>query len=1049
LFKIHQMTFKYSILICFLLCSIEKSLAQSIASIKEYKKSYVTYPFSDPDPIPSQTAIYPYFRFDGFTNTPINKEWTVVELENDYIKVAILPEIGGKIWTAIDKTSGKPYLYDNKVIKFRDIAMRGPWTSGGLEPNYGIIGHTPNCATPVDYLTRKNENGSVSCFIGVLDLLTRTRWQIEINLPKDKAYFTTNSIWTNPTGLGQPYYHWMNAGIKTKGNLEFIYPGTSYIGHDGEHASWPVNQTNGKNINFYEENNFGTYKSYHVLGKHTDFFGTYWHDDQFGMVRYAPYDEKIGKKIWIWGLSRQGMIWEKMLTDTDGQYAEIQSGRLFNQNAVGSSLTPFKHLGFVPHGTDKWTEYWYPVNHTKGMVVANASAALNIKWENGWLKWYCSPVAFFIDELEIKLDGKSLLKRKIEAKPLQTLSDSIRMEKPSGKLSIALLQQQLEWSSDPEFKTLSRPLDAPKPFDWTSADGLAIQAKELMDQKMFMEAGLKLKESLSKNPNGILGLVKSAELEVRNGNFSMAFEHAQKAISFDAHHPAANYYYGLSAAHLGKEADAFEGFGVASLGVEFRSAAYVEMAKLYAKKSNWSSVLEYTEKALDYNRNNVTAITLKVLALRKLGNIVQSATLLEALGASQPLNLFYKWEATISTSKDPSSVSLKNELPEESLLELAALYDELGLAEESARVLGMLPNHPLALYNLAYIKRNDEGASVQLLNKANGLATLMVFPFRTEHIPVLQWVVTKTNHWKAKYYVALLLHDKNKPDEAFAMLQSLNETPDAAHVYALRSLWNKSDLSKKEADLNKAMSLDPQSWRYPKLLVQHFIQKKQFDKALSLCRKYKKDQPGNNYIMDMLLAKSLLLNRQYRSCDSLLALMDIIPFEGATDGRALYWEAKMMQAVQAMKNGTYKVAQAFIRQASEWPENLGVGKPYDTDIDGRLEQYLMYKCLLQLKQKAAAEEQLDKILSFNPGVYNTIRNFQPVNNLVTKWASDARGRNLDWNGWMKTQLEKYPQFKEIFQWVQDAGNGLTPPVPQGVELDPWMRVIQEFGSNAK
>jgi len=296
LFKIHQMTFKYSILICFLLCSIEKSLAQSIASIKEYKKSYVTYPFSDPDPIPSQTAIYPYFRFDGFTNTPINKEWTVVELENDYIKVAILPEIGGKIWTAIDKTSGKPYLYDNKVIKFRDIAMRGPWTSGGLEPNYGIIGHTPNCATPVDYLTRKNENGSVSCFIGVLDLLTRTRWQIEINLPKDKAYFTTNSIWTNPTGLGQPYYHWMNAGIKTKGNLEFIYPGTSYIGHDGEHASWPVNQTNGKNINFYEENNFGTYKSYHVLGKHTDFFGTYWHDDQFGMVRYAPYDEKIGKK---------------------------------------------------------------------------------------------------------------------------------------------------------------------------------------------------------------------------------------------------------------------------------------------------------------------------------------------------------------------------------------------------------------------------------------------------------------------------------------------------------------------------------------------------------------------------------------------------------------------------------------------------------------------------------------------------------------------------------------------------------------------------------
>ena len=1041
------MALKYSVLFCLLLCFIEMTLAQSPASTKEYKKSYVTYPFSDPDPIPSQTAIYPYFRFDGFTNTPINKEWTVVELENDYIKVVILPEIGGKIWTAIDKTTGKPYLYDNKVIKFRDIAMRGPWTSGGLEPNYGIIGHTPNCATPVDYLTRKNENGSVSCFIGVLDLLTRTRWQIEINLPKDKAYFTTSSIWSNPTGLGQPYYHWMNAGIKTKGNLEFIYPGTHYIGHDGEHANWPVNQSNGKNINFYEENDFGTYKSYHVLGKHTDFFGAYWHDDQYGMVRYAPYDEKVGKKIWIWGLSRQGMIWDKMLTDTDGQYAEIQSGRLFNQNAVGSSLTPFKHLGFVPHGTDKWTEYWYPVNHTKGMVVANASAALNIKWENGWLKWYCSPVSFFTDELEVKVEGRSVVKRKIEAKPLQTYSDSIRMDKPSGKLSIALLQQHLEWNADPDFNTLSRPLDAPKPYDWNSAEGLAIQAKELMDQKLFLEAELKLKESLSKDPNGMLALVKSAELCIRNGDFSTAFAHAQKAISFDVHHAAANYYYGLSAANLGREADAFDGFGVASMGVEFRSAGYVELAKLHAQKSNWPSVLDYSEKALDYNNANVTAISLKIIALRKLGSFAQSKVHLEALGATQPLNLFYKWETSVSTTKDQSSGLFKNELPEESLFELAGFYSGLGLVEEYAQVLGMLSNHPLALYSLAYMKREDAAASLQLLNKANAFPTLMVFPFRTEHLPVLKWAAQKNEHWKAQYYLALLLHNKNKHEEAFSILQGLNDKPDAAYVYALRSLWNKSDLRGKEADLNKAMLLDTQSWRYPKLLVQHFIQEKEFGKALSLSRKYKKEHPGKNYIMDMLLAKSLLLNKQYKSCDSLLALMDIIPFEGATDGRALYWEAKMMQAIQAMKNGKYKIALSFIKQAGEWPENLGVGKPYDIDIDGRLEQFLLYKCLLQLKQKDAADEQLDKILTFKSGIYNTIRNFQPANNLVTKWASDAKGTQLVWDGWMREQMEKYPQFKEIFQWVLDAGKGNPSGDPKLLLLDPWMRVIQEYRSN--
>src|SRR5215813_3823344 len=130
------------------------SMAQNnAATIREYKKVFVTYPYSDPNPIPTVGKIYPYFRYDLYTDKPVNKEWTVVELENEYLRVMILPEIGGKIWAAIEKSTGRSFIYYNHVVKFRDIAMRGPWTSGGIEPNYGIIGHTPNCATPVDYIT--------------------------------------------------------------------------------------------------------------------------------------------------------------------------------------------------------------------------------------------------------------------------------------------------------------------------------------------------------------------------------------------------------------------------------------------------------------------------------------------------------------------------------------------------------------------------------------------------------------------------------------------------------------------------------------------------------------------------------------------------------------------------------------------------------------------------------------------------------------------------------------------------------------------------------
>jgi Domain of unknown function (DUF5107) len=391
--------------------------AQSNANVREYKKNIKTYPYSDPDPVPHpQSRFYPYNRFDGFTDVAVDKEWTIIDLENDYLKIQIMPEIGGKIWSAIEKSTGKSFIYNNEVVKFRDVAMRGPWTSGGIEANYGIIGHTPNCSSPVDYLTKKNDDGSVSCFVGWLDLLTRTTWQIEIKLEKDKAFFTTKSLWYNATPLEQPYYHWMNVGIKAAGNLEFIYDGIQALGHGGEkNSDWKINAKNGKDVSFYKNNDFGGYKSYHVFGKYTDFFGGYWHDEDFGMGRYSPYSDKAGKKIWIWGLSQQGMLWEKLLTDNNGQYVEVQSGRLVNQAGEESNYTPFKQKGFAPYATDTWTEYWFPVKGTKGFVKANDKVVLNLKDGKIWLM----ALQNIESELLVKKGESTILNQKILARSTQ------------------------------------------------------------------------------------------------------------------------------------------------------------------------------------------------------------------------------------------------------------------------------------------------------------------------------------------------------------------------------------------------------------------------------------------------------------------------------------------------------------------------------------------------------------------------------------------------------------------------------------------------------
>ena len=242
-----------------------------------------TYAFSDPNPIPQPDNVYPYHKFETFAFEPTQQVYKLVVLENDWLRVKIFPEIGGKIWSIYDKTQGKEMFYDNDVVKFREISLRGPWTSGGIEFNYGVIGHAPSCAHPVDYKVETKEDGSVSCYIGVMELLTRTRWMVEINLPKDAVWVRTRSFWHNYSGDFQPYYTWANSGVKVTDDMELIYPGTYTIGHDGVTTPYPVDEE-GRDLSIYAEQGFGLDKSFHPGGTHKGYFGAYWAGEDFGVL---------------------------------------------------------------------------------------------------------------------------------------------------------------------------------------------------------------------------------------------------------------------------------------------------------------------------------------------------------------------------------------------------------------------------------------------------------------------------------------------------------------------------------------------------------------------------------------------------------------------------------------------------------------------------------------------------------------------------------------------------------------------------------------------
>jgi tetratricopeptide (TPR) repeat protein len=994
-----------------------------MATVREYKQNFPTYPFSDPDPVAKVGRLYPYFRYDGYTNQRTDKEWTVVELENEWIKVLILPQVGGKIWTAIEKSTGKPFIYYNHAVKFRDIALRGPWTSGGIEMNYGIIGHTPATSVPVNYAGGRRSDGTAYCMVSAFDLLTRTHWTMTVELPGNKAYFITKSSWHNSNPLEQPYYTWMNTGIKAAGNLEFTYTGTHHLGHAGEVAAWPrrTGAETDKGIANYERNNFGSYKSYHVFGQHTSFFGGYWHDEGFGMGRYAPRDEKPGKKIWIWGLSRQGMIWDKLLTDTDGQYVEVQSGRLFTQSAPGSITSPFKYRGFAPYATDEWSEYWFPVLKTGGMVEANPYGALNVAVKGQQLDLAFCPLQAIDDSLKVFEDKKLIFSTVLKKNTLETANFSVNFKGNIEKTTVELGRRKLYWSGNPADGQLDRPTASPADFDWNSAYGHYIKAKAFSEQREYDKAIAHFDTSLRRDPYHMPALTGKATEYIRIGRYAEAAELSTKALSIDTYDPAANYHWGLANAKLGKTANAKDGFELATQSVEYRTAAYTELAKIYAREKDWMRADEYAQKA-NPTQNN-TARLIRSVANRYMGRMANYSP------ANYPFSIM-DWLESNSQMKP----LIRDEMPQEHYLEAAAFYLDLGLPEDARRALYAAPDVTEKWYLLAWLEHSmgdPNGQSNDLLQRAIAASPYLVFPFRSESLPALQWADQKRSSWKTRYYLALLQQHLGRPDEARRLLTACGNEPDYAPFYLSRALLtDKTNAAAAEQDLQRARTLDTKSWRPARYLSQHYKQQKNYPKMLETTEKAVREFAAS-YILQMEHAEALLFNGRYNDCLQLLSTVDIIPYEGATEGHGLYRNACLLAALEALDKKDFAGVQALTAKAKLWPENLGVGKPYDADIDLRVEQYIEALALEASGKKKEATTLLQQIATA-PDAYRTSAAYVSI--LAAKRLGQTAKADELLSGWVKAKPAD-----AVARW---AANGARQAAPEGSNAMIFARLVK-------
>jgi len=941
-----------------LLISMSCGLRGPKATIVEEKKIITTYPFSDPDPVPilarsRNAAIYPYFRFDGFSSAGRDQEWKVVKLENEYIRVFVLPEAGGKIWGAIEKSTGRDFIYLNEVMKFRDVAMRGPWTSGGIEFNFGLIGHTPATATPVDYVLQEHGDGSVSCVVGGMDLPSRTQWRVRIRLPGDAARFETSSFWYNPTPLHQSYYHWMNAAVQAREDLQFYYPGNYYIGHGGDAHPWPVNEK-GIDLSLYRNHNFGGHKSLHVLGGAADFSGGYWHDLGFGFGHWSKFDDMPGRKIWSWALSRSGAIWEDLLTDRNGQYVEVQAGRQLSQAALASGIdTPFTQAAFLPYAADTWNEAWFPVRQIGGLVAANPDGVLNVSRNGGRTRIGFNALKPIRANLTVTAGGVALLRAPLRLEPMQVFEREIEIPAAEQDIRVDLGNQELWRSAPAPGPAFQRPVAAPP----EKANGTAGKAFLLGRQyELMREYGKAIEfysECVKSDPLHIPALVRLAELCYRRTDYIQALMWARKALELDTYHPAANFVCGTTLKHLGNLGAAREALGWAARSPEYRSGAYTLMAEICLRNAEYEEAVAYAGKAMDFNRYNISALSAMTIAYRKLGRQTDAARVQAEISEHDPLNHLASAESWFLHPSDRSrerfTSSVKSELPQETYLELAAYYAGLGLAPEAAQILRLSPANAVVDYWLAYLARDASPAeSKALLERAIQASPRLVFPFREETVPVLEWALTqkRESDWKTPYYLALIAWSKGRYDAAANLLNECKNLPDYGPFYLARAgLTKQRGLEPSLEDYTRARDLAPTEWRTWLALSRRYSELSNSglsrDTAEMGFRKF-----PENFVLGMEYARSLVDTKQFQAALDVLDRLVVLPYENASEGRVLYEKAHLLMAGESIRNRKYEDALAHVARSREWPEHLGVGKPYDPDE--RLQAWMESICLAGL-----------------------------------------------------------------------------------------------------
>jgi tetratricopeptide (TPR) repeat protein len=785
--------------------------ASETGPVKAWEEAVLirTWEPAPPDPNPlflekrvyqgSSGRVYPLPVIDRIETEPHDRPWKAIHLENEYVRFMILPELGGRIHVGLDKTNGCDFFYRQNVIKPALVGLAGPWISGGVEFNWPQH-HRPATFMPVACAIERDPDGAVTVWCSDHDPMTHMKGMHGLCLRPGKAYLELRVRLYNRTTDTQTFLWWANVAARVHEHYQSFFPPD--VRSVADHArraisEFPLSQGKYYGVDYgkrsrdgvpaeerprqfipdgsYPPNDLSRYAnipvptSYMIAASNGDFFGGYDHRQQAGLVHVANHHIAPGKKQWTWGNHEFGYAWDRNLTESDGPYIELMAG-VYTDNQPDFSF-------LAPGETKTFSQFWYPIREIGVPDYANLHGAIRLERSAKTVTIHLLVTSAYPDAtITIRANdalvgtwhGNLLPEHPLHHEFEAEGNLEVRVEQ-GGCTLLRYAPAEIAPMPQPEVAT-----EPPLPPDVSTTDELFLIGLHLEQYRHptrhpedYWREALR-RDPLDSRANAALG-----RWHLRRGEFSTAETHLRAAIRRLTQrnpNPAdgePHYNLGLTLTCLGRHEESYAAFYKATWNSAWRGPAYHRLAEIDCARRDWESALDHVARSLRCDADNLNALNLKCVLLRKLGRNAEAQNVLGSTRALDPLDHF---SCLLAPGEAPPDGQQKLDLVFD-LLRSGLLDEALSVAESPCA-----PKPDGAATMLRYVRafilaRIGRSAQSTAAYCAAALADSdYVFPGRLEEMLVLEDAIRCNPHdSRAPYYLGNLLYDRRRYPEAIEM----------------------------------------------------------------------------------------------------------------------------------------------------------------------------------------------------------------------------------------------------------------------------------------